>query len=221
MRHASCLLAAMTTAVSAGPDTCPATNKSVVEAQKAILREDFDLAMKLVEPGCAKGDGNACYMFAGLANRGRGTAVDEKRANALFAKAGPLLESSCKAGCTDACVTLGWTFHTGQGNRTIDNKHARELLDKSCTLKSGEGCFLLSQFYSFGYGVTVDRDRSNKLARTSCDLAYALGCNSVAYDYETGKGGVKDPSKAKDFHTRACKLGLLESCKAVNLPLPK
>ncbi len=219
MRAALAITAALTGAASAKPGTCPESNRIVLDARKAELRGDSEAATKLYDAACAKGDGIGCYDFGTAKNLGKGVARAKDVAKTLYAKAAPLLEASCDAGCADACTALAWTFHTGQG-RTADDKRAVELMDKACTMKSSEGCFLLAQMYGFGYGVTIDHDRGHALAVTACDLGDPLGCNSVAYDYDQGTGVAKDPAKRKQFHERACKLGLLESCKELKLPLP-
>jgi len=213
------VLAALAGAASAKPGACPESNRVVVDGRKAELRGDFEASAKLFDAACAKDDGIGCYDLGTAANLGKGIARAKDLAKTLYAKAAPLLEKSCDAGCADACAALGWTFHTGQG-RTADDKRAVALMDKSCTLKSAEGCFLLAQVYGFGYGVAVDHDRGHALAVIACDLGDALGCNSVAYDFKEGQGVAKDPRSEKQFHERACRLGLLESCTELKLPLP-
>ena len=150
--------------------------------------------------GCDAFPGGAqnCFAAALLANGDDRVATaippDPEAAQRYYLKA-------CERGFADGCSNAG--VHDVQ---TSDAARGHELLVKSCTMKSGLGCYNLGVVVRDGEGVAADHARAATLFEQACTYQHGGGCRNLGLALMKGDGVVLDQQRAAQLLDQACTL---------------
>ena len=162
-----------------------------------------DLAFERFSHACEDGDPAACSALGVMYEQGLGTAVDDRRAAALY-------EMACKAGNEGGCLNLGLDYSNGVGV-DFDSRRAAELFTNGCSQREPRACTELAALYVAGDGVQKDTTKAAQLYAEACDVGRWEACYAVAKLHDDGIIG-PDPVAALTFYERACVAGYGDSC---------
>jgi TPR repeat protein len=160
-------------------------------------------AVALFKQACDGDDAIGCSRLANAYAHGRGVAVDEARAVALYGRSIALLTPSCDKGDAQDCDALGTLYVKGNGVPK-DEARALALFTKACNGGSALGCANLAIMYANGEGVTGDQARALALYQHACDGGTALACSNLGLMYKRGENVPKDEARALALFTKAC-----------------
>jgi TPR repeat protein len=137
--------------------------------------------------------------------------VEAERSPVLQAKAacGPGAELATKARLRSLAATPS----------APDDAGALALLEQSCAMQDGTGCYGLATAYNIGQGVAVDRKRADELfakAAPLVDAGCANGCQhdcaTLGWTLHTEQGRARDGTRAIELLTKACEAKSPEGC---------
>jgi hypothetical protein len=164
---------------------------------------------KMSEPNdcdaqCSVGNAASCGIFGFLKQYGgKGVAVDEAAARALYKKA-------CDGGAQFGCAGLG-VFFAKEGNFN----EAVPLFKTGCDAGNARGCANLGVAYGTGQGVPRDELRAVELFKRACGGGDANACANLGRAYEKGAGGTPDMAAALRAYKQACDGGEEDVCARV------
>lgn len=199
-------------------------------AQRLAVRGmNIPIALYQAQRACELDD-SECGTSAAFYASGTGVAVDNTKANELFAKA-------CERSETHACVQLGDRRRDGLGGpadataavkafdracaagdatgcaraaqvlakSTATSATAFRFADLACDRNNGAGCMLASELAASGkHGKPADVERAFRLAVRGCAQNYPTACAMVGEAYEKGVGVERDASHALEHYRKAC-----------------
>ncbi len=98
-------------------------------------------------------------------------------------------EKACENGKTNACVSLGVLYFTGDGVEE-DHKKAKRLFTKACKKSDSLGCYHLGTLYKRG-GNDIERDfrKARMFYARGCKIGLAKSCSQ--YDLIREKREIK------------------------------
>jgi uncharacterized protein len=94
----------------------------------------------------------------------------------------------------------------------IDNTIAKEVYEKACELKDGDGCLLFGVLYAQGHSVSQDYQQASVYYQKACEFKEGEGCLFLGFLYAKGQGVSKDYQQAKTYYEKACELGEQSGC---------
>ena len=86
-----------------------------------------------------------------------------------------LLETACRHGWSDGCVSLGYFYLTGE-LAPRDPPRALAAFAEACTRRNPHGCAGASDLLRRGDGVAADQARANALLGRACELGLKTAC---------------------------------------------
>jgi TPR repeat protein len=180
---------------------CPNEHACFDLARERKAAGDAAGAYAAYRRGCDEFPGTPenCFSAALLANGDdsvmpAGVPPDPEAAQRYYVKA-------CERGMGDGCANAG--VHYVQAS---ERSRGHELLVKSCTMKSGLGCYNLGVVVRDGTGVVADRTRAATLFEQACTYQYGGGCHNLGLALMKGDGVVQDQKRAVQFLDQACTL---------------
>jgi tetratricopeptide (TPR) repeat protein len=133
-------------------------------------------AVRLLERGCAQGEGEGCTEAGRHHNHGAGVDRDQ-------ARGAELLERGCGLGYAPGCLDLAGAHLRGEGV-PHDADRALELVEAVCDLPEtdtgGAGCYLLGQLLQQGHTAPPMGDARRAFER-ACDKGSFDGCMMTAF----------------------------------------
>jgi len=199
------------TPAPASNQACSPARAQYVAAYHSYIGGDDVNVEQAMSASCDGGYPTACDWVATSLLLGRHVPVDKDASHALEAKNEPLLDASCKKGCTADCATFGYKVfeHTGGA----DFKQAVSILDAACSAGDADGCRTLALVLEQGeFPIPEEPVRAFSKYKTACKLGDASSCGDVAYAFEKGKIVHHDPARAHEYYAQSCKLGFAKSC---------
>ena len=152
-----------------------------------------------LKKSCDKGSAVDCFTLAGMQARGEGMPRDASKAEGLYKKA-------CNGNHAPACL---------EQSRLAKPDEAVKLLDRACTLQSGEACGLLATRYQSGDGVEKNMTRAGEIHQKACDGGWGASCLALGAMLHDGRGVPKDVVKANALYAKACEANEPASCAAL------
>jgi TPR repeat protein len=156
---------------------------------------------------CDAGDFGECNNLGYAFNHGKGIAVDNLRAAALYQRA-------CDGGDAYGCRNLGILYEYGKGV-TKDTRKSAVLYDRACTAGYADGCFNLAMSYDSAVGVPKDTARAAALLQRACDGGNVSGCRTLAFKYLSGEGVAKDVNRFHALLQQSCDRADGFSCRVL------
>ena len=122
--------------------------------------------------------------------------------------------AACESGTASACASLGDFFSDGRVV-PVDLVRAAPLLDRACTLGSGEAChrfatLLRESSTQMGADFVGRRQRAVELDQRGCGLRDGESCFALAEMYL--QGGAASRSRATSLFEDGCRFGVAEAC---------
>jgi len=162
------------------------------------IERDPEKSEALLGTSCDNGFLPSCYGVA--ANRIRTDLSPDELVNAIAD-----LEQLCDSRIMDACVHLGWVYHSGSG--VVKNRNrAERLYENACEAGHPGACWRLGNHYY------KTRLHAAQLFETSCLGGERRGCRYLGRCYEDGEGVARDYAAAGRFFLKACDRGDWWSC---------
>ena len=136
------------------------------DALAVLVRQVGDGALR---SGCARGDGESCFILASLYFVGRGVPKDFTQAAALF-------QQSCVQGWFRGCSGLAECYSAGRGT-ALDRDKALGYFEKSCRGGIVLGCFSVADIYRHLNGELTAR----QWLRQGCEISQRYAQARSAY----------------------------------------
>ena len=148
---------------------------------------------------CDKKDKKSCCSLALLLKK----TGDKTGAIANFNRA-------CELDYDLACFELANLYENSVEKE--ERKLAKEIYEKSCSLKNAQACMKLGILYTQGKTIAQDYKKAVEFFNNACEFGLADGCVKLADIYEKGFIVKQNLLKTKEFHEKACELGEKSSC---------
>ena len=145
---------------------CDAGLPNGCDALGVLVRQVGSGALR---PGCARGDGESCFILASLYYAGRGVPKDFIQAAALF-------QQSCAHGWYRGCSGLAECYSAGRG-MALDRDKALEYFEKSCRGGIVPGCFSVADIYRH----RQDELTARQWLRQGCEISQRSAQARSAY----------------------------------------
>lgn len=147
-----------------------------------------EVADRRLEQGCVNGDPVSCDTFAAALRE-----TDAARADAI-------LDKTCKAGGTAACLTLGGFLLASE--TPGDAEKGAAILDTACAGGEGAACTSLGEYWE--RQPEHDPARANRYLELACTAGNAGACSKLGQRAWAGAGLPEDPARAIRYYAKAC-----------------
>lgn len=210
-----------------GAESCALAGRMLAVGQR--IKRDRPRALVLLEKGCERGEGQACFDLASAhsprKNPATGSTIgwpdvphDAAQEASYRQRSIEAFQRECDAGRARSCFQLGGVY-TGGVLVAQDAARGKALSERSvalwrtgCDADDGLACGELATLYYIGMHVADDDTRALELHTRACELGRAPSCHHAAGQYDIGDGGKKDRARAIALWQRGCDLGHGWSC---------
>lgn len=170
---------------------------------ESVLEES---SMADLRAAARRGDARAQWFYGFALTSGNGGVAKDP------AKGFEYYTSSCSAGVTRGCTSMGYSYLNGAGVRE-DAARALDQFEAGCKAGSGRACVAAGYLYNGDKdGVAKDTSKRSWRYHRACELGYSDGCRRAGNLYRIGSDVPKDEVAAQMYYADGCEYGNSSSC---------